>query len=107
MKRKSFRYGQSHSGQAHELKETAAEAVSPAQINVRAAKDNLSSLLEEASQGREIVITSDGEPKARLVPYHVKRKKFQMDWALLRSMPLKPEAPLAEDLVREERDSRP
>jgi prevent-host-death family protein len=107
MKRKAFRYRQSHSSKAHELKEGVSEAPPPAQINVRAAKDNLSSLLEEASRGREIIITSDGEPKAKLVPYHMKRKRFRVDWELLRSMPLKPGAPTAEEIVREERDGRP
>ncbi|MDB6093343.1 MAG: Antitoxin [Verrucomicrobia bacterium] len=40
-----------------------------ATVNVRTAKDQLSSLLERASMGEEIVITSDGKPKAMIVRY--------------------------------------
>jgi prevent-host-death family protein len=76
-------------------------------VNVRAAKDQLSSLLEEAAQGNEVIITSDGLPKAKLVPVKARRQVFRVDWGLLRSMPLRRDVPPAEDLVREERDGRP
>ncbi len=48
-----------------------AEAVygAPMEISVRAAKDQLSALLERAAQGEDIVITSDGRPKAMIVRY--------------------------------------
>ncbi len=36
-------------------------------ISVRAAKAHLSALLELVAGGREITITSDGKPKARLI----------------------------------------
>jgi prevent-host-death family protein len=36
-------------------------------ISVRAAKAHLSALLELVAGGREITITSDGEPKAKLI----------------------------------------
>ena len=39
-----------------------------ATISVRSAKAHLSALLELVAAGREVVITSDGAPKARLVP---------------------------------------
>ena len=105
-KRKAFKYALPRSGAASTLKETALlEPLPPLQVNVRAAKDNFSSLLEEASRGHEIIITSDGKPKARLVPYHMKRKRFKVDWALLRSMPVTP-GPAAEEIIREERDGR-
>ncbi len=39
------------------------------EVSVREAKDLLSSLLQRAAAGEEIVITSDGEPKAMLVRY--------------------------------------
>jgi prevent-host-death family protein len=42
-------------------------------ISVRAAKAHLSALLELVAGGREITITSDGEPKAVLSP--VKKNK--------------------------------
>jgi prevent-host-death family protein len=38
-------------------------------VNVREAKDQLSSLLELATKGKRIVITSDGRPKAMIVRY--------------------------------------
>ena len=74
-------------------------------INVRAAKDQLSSLLEEAALGNEIIITSDGLPKARLVSVRERRKAFQMDWAWLRSQPVSG-GPAAEVLIRTDRDGR-
>ena len=38
-------------------------------VSVREAKDRLSGLLQRASQGEQIVITSDGKPKAMIVRY--------------------------------------
>jgi prevent-host-death family protein len=38
-------------------------------VNVREAKDQLSSLLDRAANGAQIVITSDGKPKAMIVRY--------------------------------------
>lgn len=76
-------------------------------INVRAAKDQLSSLLEQAASGNEVIITSDGVPKAKLVPFRSARKPFRVDWELLRSMRVKPGGKSAEELVREDRDGRP
>ena len=76
-------------------------------INVRAAKDQLSSLLEQAASGHEVIITSDGMPKAKLIPVKPSRKPFRVDWALLRSMKPKAGAKSAEEIVREERDGRP
>lgn len=38
-------------------------------VNVREAKDNLSSLLDCAARGEQVVITSDGHPKAMIVRY--------------------------------------
>ena len=42
---------------------------SRATVNVRTAKDQISALLERASEGEEIVITSDGRPKGMLVRF--------------------------------------
>ncbi|MEO6034119.1 MAG: type II toxin-antitoxin system prevent-host-death family antitoxin [Verrucomicrobiota bacterium] len=77
----------------------------PLSINVRAAKDSLSSLLERAARGLETIITSDGEPKARLVPIEKQRKPFRVDRELLRSIPIRAGARRSEDVIREERDS--
>jgi prevent-host-death family protein len=38
-------------------------------VNIHAAKTNLSSLVERAAAGEEIVIAKAGKPLARLVPY--------------------------------------
>jgi prevent-host-death family protein len=38
-------------------------------VNVREAKDQLSSLLDRAEKGERIVVTSDGRPKAMIVRY--------------------------------------
>ena len=82
------------------------QEAAPRQINVRAAKDSLSSLLEEASRGHEIIITSDGQPKAKLVPMQTKRKRFKVDWELLKAAKPSP-GPSAQELIRAERDGRP
>ena len=37
-------------------------------VNIHAAKTNLSSLVEEAAAGEEIIIAKAGTPRARLVP---------------------------------------
>ncbi len=107
MKRKTFKYP-AKTAEPAELKEAATlEAPQTLLINVRAAKDQLSSLLEQAANGNEVVITSDGRPKARLVPFLSARKKFRVDWELLRATRPKAGAKSAEELVREDRDGRP
>jgi len=57
--------------------------------------------------GQEIVIASDGEPKARLVSYHMKQKRkvFSGAKAHLKKIPLRP-GPSAEEIVRVDRDGR-
>jgi len=79
-----------------------------AAISVRAAKAHLSGLLEEVASGREVVITSDGKPKARLVPMDAaaQRKPFAGTREHLKKMPKWRGGPLAEELVRTDRDSR-
>lgn len=74
-------------------------------VNVRAAKDQLSSLLEAAARGDEVVITSDGRPKAKLVAVHAKRQPFRMHWSWLRAQPMST-GPRAEELIREDREGR-
>ncbi len=77
----------------------------PAQVSVRTAKDQLSSLLERAALGEEIVITSDGKPKAMIVRYRpvITGKPAKSMAALRRSMPMTPDST---ELIREERDGR-
>ena len=77
-------------------------------ISVRAAKAHLSGLLDEVAAGREVVITSDGVPKARLVPMNQKRERkvFTGTWEHLATMPKWKGGPTADELIREDRDSR-
>ena len=77
-------------------------------ISVRAAKTHLSGLLEEVAAGREVVITSDGVPKARLVPMtaSIKRKVFTGTSEHLATMPKWSGGPTADELIRADRDSR-
>jgi len=73
--------------------------------NVRTAKMHLSRLLERAAAGEEILITSDGRPKAKLVGVGVAPKPFRVNRELLRARPRRTGL-RAESLVREERDGR-
>ena len=72
--------------------------------NVRNAKARLSELLDRAANGEEVVITSDGRPKARLVAVP-KEAPFRVSATLLRRR-VKHVGTRAEGLVRAERDSR-
>ena|SRR5438128_4519838 len=107
MKRKTFRYPAKRRAPASLKESVAWELPQPVLINVRAAKDQFSSLLEQAALGNEVIITSDGQPKAKLVPFKAVRKPFRVDWELLRSMPPSTGAGSAEEIIRKERDGRP
>ncbi len=76
-------------------------------VTVRDAKSQLSSLLDWVAGGHEITITSDGRPKARLVPVTAAqpRKIFRGMGEFLSGQPIHTEA-RAEEIVREDRDSR-
>jgi prevent-host-death family protein len=73
-------------------------------LGVREAKDQLSSLLQRAADGEEIIITSDGVPTAMIVRYRpvVRGKPFKPHWELLRSMPMTSDSTA---LIRKMRDS--
>jgi prevent-host-death family protein len=76
------------------------------EINLKEAKDQLSRLVREAAAGREIIITVDGRPAAKLSAVTpAKRQRFQMDWSHVKSIPWRG-GPDATQLVREDRDSR-
>jgi prevent-host-death family protein len=77
-------------------------------ISVRAAKAHLSALLELVAAGREIVITSGGTPKVKLVSYAMKPKRKVFGGAArhLAAMPPWKGGPTAEELVRADRDAR-
>ena len=77
-------------------------------ISVRSAKAHLSALLELVSQGREITITSDGQPKAKLVSAATSepRTVFRGMGDFLFKQPVH-RGLSAEEIIRAERDSRP
>ena len=79
-----------------------------AAISVRSAKAHLSGLLDLVAAGREVVITSDGVPKARLVPMEggAQRRPFLGSREHLKTMPPWRGGPTAEEIVREDRDAR-
>lgn len=85
------------------MQETQAAYGEPVEVSVRTAKDQLSALLERAALGEEIVITSDGKPKAMIVRYRpvITGKPARSTAALLRSMPMTPDSTA---LIREMRD---
>ena len=75
---------------------------------VRVAKAKLSALLDLVASGQEIVITSDGAPKALLVSPEKRdrRRVFSGTLDRLRRMPRQTEGPFAEELIRQDRDGR-
>lgn len=74
------------------------------EVSVREAKDQLSSLLQRAEAGEEIVITSDGEPKAMLVRHRpmVGGKPWQSLADFRATLPMTPDST---PMIREMRDS--
>ena len=77
-------------------------------VPVRTAKAKLSALLDLVEGGREITITSDGKPKAILMPIGKRkvRKVFAGMGDYLKSMPMQTEGPFADEIIRADRDSR-
>ena len=77
-------------------------------ISVRAAKAHLSGLLEEVARGREVVITSDGKPKARLVPMdsETQQKPFSGTREHLKTMPPWRGGLTSTEIIRADRDAR-
>lgn len=76
-------------------------------ISVRAAKAHLSGLLDEVAAGREVIITSDGVPKARLVPMSQQpRKVFTGTREHLKNMPPWRGGMTSDEIIREDRDAR-
>jgi prevent-host-death family protein len=73
--------------------------------NVRLAKAKLSEFLARAAAGEEIIITSDGRPKAKLVGIPTIRARYRVNRRLLTATTRKPGTP-AEALIRLDRDGR-
>jgi len=107
MKAKTLKYP-SHKPEPMVLKEIAVAPGIGEVISVRSAKAHLSALLDLVAGGREITITSDGKPKAKLVSAAEtkQRKVFQGMGDYLMKQPIHG-GPSAEEIIRAERDSRP
>lgn len=75
-------------------------------ISVRSAKAHLSALLDLVAGGREIIITSDGKPKAKLVSVAEAkpRKVFQGMGDYLLKQPIHRGS--AEEAINDDRDAR-
>ena len=69
------------------------------------AKAQLSTLLERAAAGEEIVITSAGRPKARLVGLNRAHQPYRVHRRLLATK-AQHRGTSAEQTIREDRDSR-
>jgi prevent-host-death family protein len=107
MKSKAIKYP-AHKSEPAVLKEVAVAPGVGEVISVRSAKAHLSALLELVAGGREITITSDGKPKAKLVGVEEinPRKVFQGMGDYLSKQPIHG-GPTADEIIRAERDSRP
>lgn len=77
-------------------------------IAVRAAKAQLSALLDWVAEGHEVTVTSGGLPKARIIPAVAgeRRKVFLGTAEHLKRMPKWDGGMTAEEIVREDRDSK-
>lgn len=106
--RRNPSYATAEPGDSLVLREVASVPAIGDVISVRAAKAHLSALLDLVAAGREIVITSGGVPKVKLVSYSMKprRKVFGGAAGHLASMPAGKAGPSAEELIRADRDAR-
>src|ERR1035437_1791772 len=106
MKAKTLKYPP-HRPEPMVLKEIAIAPGIGEVISVRSAKAHLSALLDLVAGGREITITSDGKPKAKLVSIkEIKpRKVFQGMGDCLMKQPIH-SGPTADEIIREDRDAR-
>lgn len=76
-------------------------------VTVRDAKAHLSALLEWVASGHSLTITSDGQPKARLVAVEAKPRKVWLGATKhLARMPKWSGGPMAEETIREDREGR-
>lgn len=94
-------------GGASSVRDRGSEAAIDLTVSVRKAKAHLSALLEEVALGRVVTITSDGRPKARLVPIDASRERapFRGTREHLADMPAWTGA-AAQEIIREDRDGR-
>lgn len=92
---RSATYAQKEPETAGQIREAAAAyGIRRDVVAVREAKDQLSALLQRAALGEQIVITSDGEPKAMIVRYRpiLRGKPWQSLKTFRDSQPLQPDS---------------
>jgi prevent-host-death family protein len=108
VKTKSLKYTPSEASETAVMREAGTPPDIGTVVSVRSAKAHLSALLEMVASGREITITSDGEPKAILSPVGKRqtRKVFTGTREHLKQMPPWRGGPTAEETIREDRDGR-
>lgn len=97
-------YNQGQPETAQQIREAAAAyGIRRDVVSVREAKDQLSGLLQRAARGEQIVITSDGEPKAMIVRYRpvLRGKPWKSLKAFRDTMPMTPDST---PLIRADRD---
>jgi prevent-host-death family protein len=106
MKTKTFKYPLRKPGPMV-LKEVAVAPGIGEVISVRSAKAHLSALLDLVAGGREITITSDGKPKAKLVKAEAGKpgKVFQGMGDYLLKQPIH-RGLSADEAIRQDRDAR-
>ena len=76
-------------------------------LPVREAKNRFSELVRQAAKGKEVIITSHGEPRARVGPVmRGPSQPFEVDWKWLRTMKVADPQTPSESLIRLERDER-
>jgi prevent-host-death family protein len=69
-------------------------------VNIHEAKTHLSKLIEETSQGKEVIIAKAGKPVARLVPIRNGKKHRRLGVLAEKfSVPEDFDAPLPEDVI--------
>lgn len=69
-------------------------------VNIHEAKTHLSRLVEDASEGEEIVIAKAGKPVARLVPVRPVRKRRKLGWLKGKlEVPEDFDAPLPDEVI--------
>jgi prevent-host-death family protein len=99
-------YKQGQPETARQIREAAAAyGIRRDVVAVREAKDQLSALLQRAALGEQIVITSDGEPKAMIVRYRpvLRGKPWQSLKAFRDTQPMQPDSAAIIDEIREEK----
>jgi prevent-host-death family protein len=98
-------YTEAKEQELHIMDSAAAYGIEREVVSVREAKDQLSSLLDHVARGKQIVITSDGRPKAMIVDYQP--ALLGAPWVSRKALRIK--TTVAEDsapILRKERDEK-